>query len=51
MSLAFDRPLLLLLLPVCIGIVFVLWHTSRVYMPPVRRRISLVLRVLIVACW
>ncbi|HEY2594097.1 MAG TPA: vWA domain-containing protein, partial [Chloroflexota bacterium] len=48
MSLAFDRPLLLLLLPVCMGIVFVLWRTSRVYMPPFRRRASLVLRVAIV---
>ncbi|MBV9324896.1 MAG: VWA domain-containing protein [Chloroflexi bacterium] len=48
MSLAFDRPLLLLLLPVCVGIVYALWRTSRVYMPPVRRRISLALRVMIV---
>jgi Mg-chelatase subunit ChlD/uncharacterized membrane protein len=48
-SLAFDRPLLLLLLPVSIGIVYILWRTSRVYMPPLRRRISLVLRVTIVA--
>jgi len=48
LSLAFDRPLLLLLLPVCVGIVYALWRTSRVYMPPVRRRISLALRVMIV---
>src|SRR5215468_4687167 len=48
-SLAFDRPLLLLLLPVCVAIVFVLWRTSRVYMPPLRRRMSLVLRVAIVS--
>jgi Mg-chelatase subunit ChlD len=47
-SLAFDRPLLLLLLPACIGLVFVLWRTSRVYMPPVRRRLSLGLRVAVV---
>jgi Mg-chelatase subunit ChlD len=49
LSLAFDRPLLLLLLPVCIGVVFALWRTSRVYMPPLRRRMSLVLRVMIVS--
>jgi Mg-chelatase subunit ChlD len=48
MSLTFDRPLLLLLLPVCLAIVVVLWRTSRVYMPPLRRRISLALRVMIV---
>src|SRR5262250_1764404 len=48
-SLAFDRPLLLLLLPVCVALVFVLWRTSRVYMPPIRRRISLVLRLAIVS--
>ncbi|MBV9324602.1 MAG: VWA domain-containing protein [Chloroflexi bacterium] len=48
MSLAFDRPLLLLLFPVCIGVVYALWRTSRVYMPRLRRRISLALRVMIV---
>jgi Mg-chelatase subunit ChlD len=48
-SLSFDRPLLLLLLPVCIGLVYALWRTSRVYMPPLRRRASLVLRVLVVS--
>ena len=48
MSLSFDRPLLLLLLPVCLGLVYLLWRTSRVYMPPLRRRASLVLRVLVV---
>ncbi|HEX8969249.1 MAG TPA: VWA domain-containing protein [Chloroflexota bacterium] len=49
MSLAFDRPLLLLLLPVCLGLVYVLWRTSRVYMPPLRRRVSLALRMSIVS--
>src|SRR5947207_5580434 len=49
MSIAFDRPLLLLSLPVCIGFVYALWRTSRVYMPPLRRRLSLGLRVGIVA--
>src|SRR5260370_30635857 len=49
MSIAFDRPLLLILLPVCIAVVYALWRTSRVYMPPLRRRLSLVLRVAIVA--
>ena len=48
MSLAFDRPLVLLLIPVCVGLVFVLWRMSRIYMPPVRRRISLGLRATIV---
>jgi len=47
-SLSFDRPLLLLLLPVCLGLVYLLWRTSRVYMPPLRRRASLVLRGLVV---
>src|SRR5216683_2236160 len=49
MSITFDRPLLLLLLPVCIGFVYALWRTSRVYMPPLRRRLSLGLRLAIVA--
>ena len=49
MSLAFDRPSLLLLLPVCIGFVYLLWRTSRVYMPPLRRRISLGLRIAVVS--
>src|SRR5579859_1609209 len=48
MSVSFDRPLLLLLLPVCIGFVYALWRTSRVYMPPLRRRLSLGLRLAIV---
>ena len=47
MSLAFDRPLLLLLVPACAAVVYLLWRTSRVYMPPIRRRISLVLRLTI----
>src|SRR5689334_10939496 len=49
MSVAFDRPLLLLLLPVSLAVVYVLWHTSRVYMPPLRRRVSLGLRVALVS--
>jgi Mg-chelatase subunit ChlD len=49
LSLAFDRPLALLLLPACIAVVYVLWRSSRVYMPPLRRRVSLALRCLIVA--
>jgi Mg-chelatase subunit ChlD/uncharacterized membrane protein len=48
-SLGFDRPLLLLLLPACAAIVYALWRTSRVYMPPIRRRVSLVLRLAIVS--
>lgn len=49
MSLAFDRPLLLLLLPALWAVVYVLWRTSRVYMPPLRRRLSLGLRLAIVS--
>ncbi len=49
MSITFDRPLLLLLLPVCVAFVYALWRTSRVYMPPLRRRLSLGLRLAIVA--
>ena len=49
MSLSFDRPLVLLLLPLCVGLVYLLWRTSRVYMPPLRRRASLVLRTLVVS--
>jgi Mg-chelatase subunit ChlD len=45
MSIDFERPWLLLLLPVSLGLVYVLWRTSRTYMPPVRRRASLVIRV------
>ena len=48
MSLAFDRPLVLALAPLCAGLVYAMWRSSRVYMPPRRRRASLVLRVLIV---
>jgi Mg-chelatase subunit ChlD len=49
MTVDFERPLLLVLLPLCVGLVYVLWRTSRTYMPPVRRRVSLVLRVLVTA--
>src|SRR6185295_7735457 len=45
MSIDFERPLLLLLLPLALGLVYLLWRTSRTYMPPVRRRASLVIRV------
>src|SRR5919202_4456038 len=49
MTVDFERPLLLVLLPLCVGLVYVLWRTSRTYMPPVRRRVSLALRVLVTA--
>jgi Mg-chelatase subunit ChlD len=45
MSIDFERPWLLLLLPVSLTLVYVLWRTSRTYMPPVRRRASLIVRV------
>lgn len=48
---AFDveRPLVLLLLPPCLAVVYLLWRTSRAYMPPVRRRVSLGLRLALMA--
>ena len=49
MTLAFDRPLLLFLALPCLGLVWFLWRTSRVYMPPIRRRVSLGLRLAITA--
>src|SRR5262245_39575908 len=49
MSIDFERPLLLLLLPACLALVHVLWRSSRTYMPPIRRRASLVFRVLVVS--
>src|SRR3982751_5259636 len=45
MSIDFDRPLLLLLLPLALALVYVLWRGSKTYMPPVRRRASLILRL------
>src|ERR671928_2216411 len=45
MTIDFDRPWLLPLLPLSLGLVWFLWRTSRAYMPPMRRRASLVLRV------
>ncbi len=45
MSLSFERPLVLLLVPAFVALVWMLWRTSRVYMPPIRRRVSLGLRV------
>src|SRR5947209_13791699 len=48
MKVDFERLWLLLLLPICVGLVFVLWPASRTYMPPLRRKASLVLRVLVI---
>ena len=45
MSIDFERPLLLLLLPVSLAVVYLLWKHSRMYMPPIRRRASLILRI------
>ena len=45
MTLDFERPWLLPLLPLSLLGVWFLWHTSRAYMPPLRRRASLILRL------
>jgi uncharacterized membrane protein len=44
-----EQPLVLLLLPLCLGVVYPLWRTSRVYLPPVRRVLVLVLRLSMVS--
>jgi Mg-chelatase subunit ChlD len=49
MSIDFERPWLLVLLPVCLAVVYALWRTSRTYMPPLRRKASLVIRVIVVS--
>ncbi len=49
MSVHFEQPLVLLLLPVGLGLVYALWRTSRAYMPPVRRHMSLGLRLAVVS--
>ncbi len=49
MTFDFERPWLLLLAPACLAVVYLLWRTSQTYMPPVRRRASLVFRVAVVA--
>ena len=49
MSLDFERPWLLLLLPPSVAIVYLLWRGSRTYMPPVRRRASLIVRVAVIS--
>jgi len=49
MRLDFEYPLVLILLPVCAAAIFVVWRTSRTYMPPLRRRISLGLRLVVVS--
>jgi len=48
-SLDFERPWLLLLLPPSVAIVYLLWRGSRTYMPPVRRRASLIVRVAVIS--
>src|SRR4030081_2012721 len=49
MRLDFEYPLVLILLPVCAAVIFVVWRASRTYMPPLRRRISLGLRLAVVS--
>lgn len=46
MSFSFERPLVLLVVPLCAALVWFLWQTTRVYMPPVRSRLLLALRLL-----
>jgi Mg-chelatase subunit ChlD/uncharacterized membrane protein len=48
MSISFDQPLALALLPPSLALVYLLWRTSRVYLPPVRRHVALALRLLAV---
>src|SRR5579884_3404567 len=49
MSLTFDQPVLLGLLVPALAIVFLLWRTSRAYLPPLRRWASLIVRSLVVS--
>lgn len=49
MSVDFERPFLLLLVPVSLALVFGTWKTSRTYMPPTRRRAALAVRLLVVS--
>src|SRR5262245_9791947 len=48
MSIDFERPWLLLLLPASVALVYLLWRTSRTYMPPMRRKASLIVRTVVV---
>ena len=47
-SVDFERAWLLLLLLPALAAVYWLWHTSRTYMPPLRRKAALVFRALVV---
>lgn len=49
MTVSFEQPLLLVLLVPSLALVYALWHTSRVYLPPVRRYAALVLRTVAVS--
>src|SRR6202048_1316560 len=49
MRLDFEYPLVLILLPVCAAVIVVVGRASRTYMPPLRRRISLGLRLAVVS--
>src|SRR5919202_6646889 len=48
MSIDFERPWLLILLPLALAVVYGLWRTSRTYMPPLRRKASLLIRAVVV---
>jgi uncharacterized membrane protein/Mg-chelatase subunit ChlD len=45
MQISFTQPVLLALLVPSLALVYYLWHSSHVYMPPVRRHASLLLRM------
>jgi Ca-activated chloride channel homolog len=47
-TLDFERPFLLALVPLCAAAIYLLWSTSRTYMPPLRRRMALGLRLAVV---
>jgi Mg-chelatase subunit ChlD/uncharacterized membrane protein len=49
MGLSFEQPLLLGLLPPSLALVYALWRSSRVYLPPLRRYLALALRLLAVS--
>jgi Ca-activated chloride channel homolog len=49
MRLDFQHPIVLLLVPLSAAVVYVIWRTSRTYMPPLRHRLALVLRLTVVS--
>ena len=45
MTVSFDQPLWLGLLPPCLALAWYLWHTSKMYLPRMRRYLALALRL------